>query len=111
MDFQLLTESFPLVQWAHLTGPVDPEEIKESGIRYFPEQIQPHGYMSYPTEHLGWEPVIMLNSAGLKVGELVAKARKKGLSIEASIQASVDHGIGQDFEGGFMNFKLAGQSQ
>ena len=111
MDFKILLESFPLVQWAHLTGPVDPKELEESGIRYFPKGIRPHGYMSYTTENLGWEPVIMLNSAGLKVGELVANARKKGFTIEDSIQASVDYGIGQDFDGGFMNFKLAAQNK
>ena len=106
IDFERLIEAYPLVQWAHLTGPLDPEEIRASGIRYFPKEIRSKGYMSYPTENLGWEPVIMLNSAGLKVGELVAKARHNGLSIEDSIQASVDYGIGQDFDGGFMNFKL-----
>ena len=58
-------------------------------------------------KNLGWEPVIILNAAGLKVGEIVAKARMNGLNIEDSIQASVDYGIGQDFEGGFMNFNLS----
>ena len=111
MEFQLLIESFPLIQWAHLTGPIDRDEIQASGIRYFPTEIQPTGYMTYVTENLGWEPVILLNSAGLKVGELVAKARNTGLSIEDSIQASVDYGIGQDFDGGFMNFKLAAENK
>ena len=111
LDFERLLKVFPQIQWAHLTGPIDRDEIQASGIRYFPTEIQPTGYMTYVTENLGWEPVILLNSAGLKVGELVAKARHKGLSIEDSIQASVDYGIGQDFDGGFMNFKLAAENK
>ena len=107
LDFARLVSSFPHIQWAHLTGPIDHEGIKLSGIRYYPTQIQSPGYMTYPTENLGWEPVIILNAAGLKVGEIVAKARMNGLNIEDSIQASVDYGIGQDFEGGFMNFNLS----
>lgn len=104
LGFTDLHKAFPYAQWAHLTGPVDVDELGDSGINYYPKDIQPTGYLTYSTERLGWEPVITLNAAGLKVGELVAKARSSGLSLADSIKASVDYGIGQDFEGGFMNY-------
>ena len=52
------------------------------------------------------KPVIKLNAGGLKVGELVSRARRSGLSVEDSIQIAINYGLGQDFEGGFMNFEL-----
>ncbi|MBT5717339.1 MAG: hypothetical protein HOI70_10540 [Opitutae bacterium] len=111
LDLVTLRKKFPAIRWAHLTGPVDSLELKESDMPFLPKNIQPVGFMTYESHVLGWEPVIMLNCAGLKVGELGARARKKKLSVEQSIKSAVDHGIGQDFEGGFMNFKLAEENQ
>ena len=38
-----------------------------------------------------------------EVGELCANSRMQGKGIEETIKICVDHGIGQDFEGGFSN--------
>ena len=62
--------------------------------------------MSYETIELGWEPVIKLNCAGLKVGEITARRRVNGETASQAIKAAVDHGIGQDFYGGFMNYRV-----
>ena len=104
LDLVTLRKKFPTLRWAHLTGPVDFLELKESGIPFSPNEIRPVGYMTYESHVLGWEPVILLNSAGIKVGELAARARIAGASASDSINLTVDHGIGQDFRGGFMNF-------
>ena len=69
------------------------------------QKIAPFGHMSYQAYHLGPQPVLELFAAGLKVGEIAVRERKKGSTIEEAIKATVDSGIGQDFEGGFMNFK------
>jgi len=104
LDLATLREKFPTLRWAHLTGPVDLLELKESGIPFMPNEIKPVGYMTYDSHVLGWEPVILLNSAGLKVGELAARARIGGATATEAINLTVEHGIGQDFEGGFLNF-------
>ena len=98
-----IKKKFPHFTWAHLTGPVNVEELRENSIYFYPHEILPVGYMTFETQELGIEPVIVLNSAGLKVGELCANSRLQGKSIEETIKISVDHGIGQDFEGGFLN--------
>ena len=104
LDLATLREKFPTLRWAHLTGPVDLLELKESGIPFMPNEIKPVGYMTYDSHVLGWEPVILLNSAGLKVGELAARARIGGATGTEAINLTVEYGIGQDFEGGFLNF-------
>ncbi|MDC3260118.1 hypothetical protein OAU66_01015 [bacterium] len=104
IQFNELKHTFPYLKWAHMMGPIDSNSLKESGLYYFPKTIKPVGYMSYETINIGWEPVLLLNTAGLKVGEITAQARKAGLSVDESISASVKHGVGQDFKGGFMNY-------
>ncbi len=62
--------------------------------------------MSYETMNLGYRPVIELAAAGLRVGEIAARARIKGETIEQTIKRTVDYGIGQDFNGGFLNYNI-----
>jgi hypothetical protein len=106
VHFSQIKDRFPNVQWCHLTGDINNEELEKSGISYYPKTIKKAGYMSYDTDNLGWGPVVILNSAGLKVGEIAARSRLNNESIETTIRRTVEYGIGQDFEGGFMNFKV-----
>jgi hypothetical protein len=106
LNLSRIKEKFPFVKWAHLSGNMNREELVKVGIDTYPAKFNPFGYMTYETVNLGWEPAIILNAAGLKVGEIAAKARKSGKSPEAAIAACVEHGIGQDFPGGFFNFNF-----
>lgn len=106
ITFSDIKKRFKNIAWCHLMGPIDTEELKSSGIDFYPKSIKPFGYMSYDTDNLGWGPVIILNSAGLKVGEIAARSRMAGNSVENAIRETVEYGIGQDFEEGFMNFRL-----
>lgn len=105
LDFPAIFDRFPSIKFCHLCGNIDREALLRSGIAHYPPVIKPFGYMSYETINLGWEPVIVLLAAGLKVGEIGARARLAGNSIGTTIKMVVDHGIGMDFEGGFMNLK------
>jgi hypothetical protein len=62
--------------------------------------------VSYLPDVLGPTPILVLNAAGLKVGEIASKERLLGKSVEEAIKSTIDYGIGQDFEGGFFNFKI-----
>ncbi|MBZ0202754.1 MAG: hypothetical protein IT281_07795 [Ignavibacteria bacterium] len=81
----------------HISGNIDPKELSTSGISYCPKQIAPPHFMSISTDYVGPKPLIDLFTAGLKVGELLATARKKGLSYERSIQSSLKNELCQDF--------------
>ncbi len=104
ITFKEIFEAHPHAPWGHVVGNIDAEELKKSGLSYFPQTIMPFGHQTYGTENIGYEPVIQLNACGLKVGEIAVKERLKGKSIEQTIKKTTEHGIGQDFEGGFLQF-------
>jgi hypothetical protein len=105
VSFAEIKKQFPAICYGHIAGHIDAAELQESGLRYEPSRIMPPGYMTYETTRIGMRPVLELNAAGLKVGEIAAKARLAGKTIEEAIAMTVKEGIGMDFEGGFYNFR------
>ena len=104
LTFKKLYSRFPYLKIGHICGNIDVEDLKTSGIEFYPNVIQKPGYMSYQPYFLGKRPIMELYAGSLKVGEIAAKARLSGLSINESIERTVKYGIGQDFEGGFLQF-------
>ena len=47
--------------------------------------------MTYETHLLGWEPVIRLNTGGLKVGEIARKAKMQGSSDEEAVSKKLSN--------------------
>lgn len=82
-----------------IAGNLDIEGLRRSGIRFFPEEIRPFGYMSYQPYFLGPRPVLELYAAGLKVGEAMARARQSGLAIEEAAAYALKHSPAMDFTG------------
>lgn len=76
---------------AHISGSVDPEDVAAAGLRHAPEHIAPAGTMSVTAGYLGPEPVVDLVTAGLKVGEALARARQQGLNSAEAEAAVLDH--------------------
>lgn len=73
---------------AHICGTVDEGELKRGALRIFPETLAPAGYMSVTTAFVGPKPAIDLHTAGLKVGEAMARATALGLrGLEAEMMA------------------------
>ncbi|MBI3511404.1 MAG: hypothetical protein HY064_12125 [Bacteroidetes bacterium] len=104
LKFTDLKNKFPHLRWGHISGTIDEEELKRSGLFHHPEKIMPFGYMTYSGDSLGPAAVLELNVTGLKVGEVYTRAKRAGDGMENAIAATVKHGAGQDFEGGFMKF-------
>ena len=74
-----------LLQWnpdllvIQFAGVCNVTGLREAGIRVFPErQLEPHR-MAFTLAHLGVRPTIFLHTAGLKVGELLWRARTAGV--------------------------------
>lgn len=70
-----------LVQWnpdllvIQFAGVSNVAGLRKAGVRVFPErQLRPHR-MAFTLAHLGARPTIFLHAAGLKVGELLWRAR------------------------------------
>lgn len=82
LTWEEIASSAPTLAVAHICGAVDADGLRRSGLRYLPREIAPAGYMSVTTAYLGPAPVVRLHTAGLKVGEAMARARLSGFSTE-----------------------------
>ncbi len=74
-----LSRKISVVQFA---GDVDINELDEFDIPFFPRKEVGKSRMGMTLAELGPKPVIDLHCAGLKVGEIMAKARLSGKNIE-----------------------------
>jgi len=80
-----------------LNGQVDRKSLDDYGFVYLPKEEPIAGHMGWTLADLGPKPLIALHTGGLKVGELLARARLKGLHrIEAEHEA-LKHHICQNF--------------
>ncbi len=69
----------PHVSIVHIAGHINRKEIDNAAIPCVPQKSAAPGYMSVTTDYLGPKPVIALHTAGLKVGEAMARMRLAGL--------------------------------
>lgn len=76
-----LATTHPALRVGVVSGNVDPDRLRASGLRTAPNVLRPFGYMSYQASDLGMRPVLELYAAGLKVGEALARARLAGMSV------------------------------
>ena len=88
----------PHVSIVHIAGHINREEINGAAIPCLPQKSAAPGYMSVATDYLGPKPVIALHTAGLKVGEAMARARLTGLNpIEAEKEVLRDLPLAMGF--------------
>jgi len=80
-----------------LNGLIERESLDMLGVACLPTKEPRIGHMGWTLAYLGPKPVIALNSGGLKVGELLARARLKGLSRGQAEQEALKNHICQDF--------------
>ena len=82
---------------AHICGGLDDAELKRAGIEKHPNLEVSPGYMTVTTAYMGPRAVVDLHAAGLKVGELIVNALRKGRSVEEAKSDAVATGIALDF--------------
>lgn len=81
----------------HLAGTVSREELEASGITCVPTSPPAPGHMGWSLSELGPKPVIDLHAAGLKVGELLTRARLDGLPPDEATASALGNPVCQDF--------------
>lgn len=79
LDVSDLISVAPGITVAHVCGGVEREGLVAAGVRCVPDSFAPAGYMSVATDFAGPRPLIDLHTAGLRVGEVMARCRLKGL--------------------------------
>ena len=98
LSLEKLLQLNPSIAIVHIVGVVDGNEIERSQILHRPERIGGPGHMSVATDYLGPKPLIDLHTAGLKVGEAMARARLKGLTCEQAIRVALQSSPAQNFK-------------
>lgn len=83
-----------------VTGNLDIPGVVRSGLTYFPDTLRPFGHMSYQPCELGPLPVLGLYATGLKIGEVMARARLAGLSTEIAARVALGAAPAMDFPEG-----------
>ncbi len=89
----------PAVRVGVISGAVDGEALRRAGIPVVPERLRPPGYMSFQPAVLGPRPVLELYAAGLRVGEVMARSRRSGMSPRDSARVALDASPAMDFPG------------
>jgi hypothetical protein len=70
----------PHLAVVHICGAVEQEALESLHIRCHPSRFAPPGHMSVTTDYLGPKALIDLHTAGLKIGEELARARERGFA-------------------------------
>jgi hypothetical protein len=87
------------IKCVHISGVIDTAWLKELGFPVFPElsnPITPHT-MSHTTGYLGGRPIVELHTAGLKVGETMARAYTQTKDFQTSRKTALKNDLCQDF--------------
>lgn len=84
VDPALLASASPGLTVIQFAGRIDGESLLHHGVRFWPDPLVPPRRMSRTFSYLGPAPVLQLHAAGLKVGELLARASLAG---HAPVQA------------------------
>ncbi|MFC2001675.1 hypothetical protein ACFLUZ_04120 [Chloroflexota bacterium] len=96
----LLKERNPLIQIIHICGSVNRADIVAEDLAIYPEDTKPFGYMTVSPDYLDHKTALELNTAGLKVGEVMSRCRLRGMSVKDAIEYTLKHSPAMDFEGG-----------
>ena len=89
----------PHVSIVHIAGNINREEIDNAAIACLPQKSAAPDYMSVATDYLGPKPVIALHTAGLKVGEVMARTRLAGFdAIEAETNVLRNLPLAMEFD-------------
>ena len=86
----------PDVLILNLAGNIDRKALDNCNIRYLPKNKEVH-HMGWTLSQLGPKPVVDLHTAGLKVGEILARLRMSGLSPEDALRDALKDSLCQGF--------------
>jgi hypothetical protein len=73
---------------AQFWGDIDRDALTRCGVRVWPVEAPPRGHQGIMLSSIGPEPVVRLQAGGLKVGEVMARARMSGKDAVAAAVAS-----------------------
>jgi hypothetical protein len=91
-EAELIAKHFPGAVVAEFWGGIDRPTLAAQDVPYWPFENILSGHMGILPSAVGPEPVVRLQCAGLKVGEIMARASAHGVD---PVEAAVRSGFGQ----------------
>ena len=88
---ELAELGIPLI---HISGVVDICSLNRAGVLKYPTKPVEFGYMTVTADYCGPRPIIDLHASGLKVGEVMYRAKKAGLTVAEIERIAVSSGFG-----------------
>lgn len=88
------------IQFIHICGKIDQNYLSNHNCKIYPTDIAPFGYMTRHADYLGPVFTLELNTAGLKVGEIMAKLRLDGCTYTETIKKSLTNDLVMGFNEG-----------
>jgi hypothetical protein len=87
----------PYVRIIHTYGSVNAEDIQKESLELIPPQPREFPYGTVCADFLGEKPVLDLITAGLKVGEVMAKCRLNGMTGKEVEEYALSHSPAEMF--------------
>lgn len=87
----------PGISIVHIAGSVDKEAIQKAQIPCRPVRLASNSYMSVATDYLGPKPAIDLHTAGLKVGEAMARGMLEYGDVRKAEEYALKNSPAMDF--------------
>ena len=91
----VIADKWPGAVVAQYWGDVDRDALAWAGVSFWPRESPGLGHMGVLPSAVGPEPIIRLQSGGLKVGEILWRSRTAGASPEESVATVEQCGFGQ----------------
>src|SRR5207244_2009808 len=90
----VLARQYPGAVVAQFWGDIDRAALADARVPYWPLESPGAGHMGILPSGVGPDPIVRLQTGGLKVGEILWRARRQGHSVEDSIAAVEASGFG-----------------
>jgi len=94
----LIAANWPGAVLAQFWGDIDRSALLANGIPVWPPESPASGHMGILPSAVGPEPIVRLQTGGLKVGELLWRARSEGHDCERAVDLAVDSGFADRIE-------------
>lgn len=93
-DAAVVAERWPGAVLAQYWGDVDRTVLESSGVGVWPVLSPQPGHMGILPSDIGPEPIVQLQAGGLKVGAILARARRSGATLAESLGILDQSGFG-----------------
>jgi len=94
-DARTVATTWPGAVVLHFWGNMDRRAFQVAGVPVWPLHEPRQGHMGVLPSEVGPESIVRLQSGGLKVGEILWRARHSGHSVAEAIACAVQTGFGQ----------------